>query len=464
MMIPVPLDEVLSLAAGLEQAGHGPAAGRLADHILAVQPNHPAALHLKGVVTAAQGDAAAAAALIEQAIRHGLEEPHYYRNICAIYERLGRLDEALAAGRRSVQLDPTDAESYHNLTVVLARRLDLDQAISCARTALRLDPSRAGAHMALAEALLTQGRFEEGWHEYEWRFRLPGAKAPLPKTDRPHWDGGFMPRERLLLVADQGFGDVIQFCRYIPWARSRCATIAVAAGPEMRPFIQQVAPDLLVFADWRQCPPYDAYCPLSGLPRLHGTDLTNIPVPVPYLSADPARAAHWRARLEALRPRYHRAVGLVWAGRSSHPNDRNRSVRLARLATLFDVPATSFIALQKGPGLAEAARQFGRAPLFNVSAEISDFADTAAILSGLDLLITVDTSVAHLAGALGRPVWLMLPHAAEWRWLLNRNDSPWYPTMRLFRQDRPDDWESIAARLAAALIAQAPAAPQSAAP
>lgn len=456
MMIPVPLDEVLSLAAGLEQAGRGQAAGRLADHILAVQPNQPAALHLKGVVTAAQGDAAGAAALIEQAIRHGLEEPHYYRNICAIYERLGRLDDALAAGRRSVELDPTNAESYHNLTVVHARRLDFERATACARTALGLDPSRPGAHMALAEALLAQGQFQEGWQEYEWRFRLPGAALPLPDTGRPQWDGSAMAQERLLLVADQGFGDVIQFCRYIPWVRTLCPDIAVAAGPEMQPFIRQVAPDLPVFAEWRHCPPYAAYCPLSGLPLRHGTRLTNIPAPIPYLRADPERAAGWRARLQRLRPRNHRAVGLVWAGRSSHPNDRSRSVRLSRLAALFSVPATSFVALQKGPGLAEAARLFGRAPLFNVSADIRDFADTAAVLNELDLLITVDTSVAHLAGALGRPVWLMLPHAADWRWLLNRTDSPWYPTFRLFRQNAADDWEGVASSVASALMEQAP--------
>jgi hypothetical protein len=224
----------------------------------------------------------------------------------------------------------------------------------------------------------------------------------------------------------------------------------------MQPFIRQVAPDLPVFAEWRHCPPYAAYCPLSGLPLRHGTRLTNIPAPIPYLRADPERAAGWRARLQRLRPRNHRAVGLVWAGRSSHPNDRSRSVRLSRLAALFSVPATSFVALQKGPGLAEAARLFGRAPLFNVSADIRDFADTAAILNELDLLITVDTSVAHLAGALGRPVWLMLPHAADWRWLLNRTDSPWYPTFRLFRQNTADDWEGVASSVASALMERAP--------
>ena len=450
--VPIPVPEAMAAAALLESLGRRAEAARIADRILAVFPRHPRALHLKGVCAASESRHAEAARLIEAAIAQGLEEPQMYRNLCAVLERLGRLDEAVAAGRRAVALDPTDAESYHNLTIALARKLALDDAIAAARAALALEPQRAGAHMALAEALLLRGEFAEGWAEYEWRFRLPHAAPPLPRTDRPQWDGGPMPTgKRLLLVADQGFGDVIQFARYIPWARARCADAVLAVSPEIRPLLAQAAAGLLTFASWSDCPPYDAYITLSGLPRAHATTIDTIPAPIPYIAVDSARRTAWRARLDQLTPRGYRRIGLVWAGRPEHPNDNNRSVRLERLVPLFELPGTAFVALQKGPALAEAGRVRGRAPIANLSASVANFADTAAILAELDLLVTVDTSVAHLAGALGRPVWIMLPHAPDWRWLLHREDSPWYPTVRLFRQRRSDDWDELARRVAAAL-------------
>jgi tetratricopeptide (TPR) repeat protein len=450
-VVPVPLHEVLAIAAQLERAGRAADAEALTDHILAAHPTHAEALHLKGIAAAAQGRDAQAASLLENAIAHGLEQPYYYRNICAIYERLGRLDEALAAGRRAVALDPTDAQSYHNLTIVHARRLDLDAAIDCARTALSLDPTRAGAHMALAEALLTRGDLAAGWPEYEWRFRLPGAAPQMPATDRPQWDGAPMAEGTLLLVADQGFGDVIQFCRYIPWAAARCPNLIIACAGDVQDLVRQVAPATPLFSNWNDCPPYAAYAALSGLPRLHGTRLDTIPAAAAYLRADPARVEAWRPRVAAMAPRGHRLVGLVWAGRPTHSNDRNRSVRLARLAPLFDTRRVTFVALQKGAALAEAGGYYGRAPLLNLAASIEDFADTAAIIALLDLVVTVDTSVAHLAAALGQQTWIMLPFAPDWRWLLGRADSPWYPAARLFRQPEPGDWERVARDVAAAM-------------
>jgi len=450
-MVPIPLADVLATATQLERAGKPAEAWHLTDHILAVYPTHAEALHLKGIAAASLGRDAEAASLLERAIAHGLEQPHYYRNICAIYERLGRLDEALAAGRRAVALDATDAESYHNLTVVHARRLELDDAIGCARTALSLDPMRAGAHLALAEALLMRGNLAEGWTEYEWRFRLPGVTPPLPRTDRPQWDGAPLEDGTLLLVADQGFGDVIQFCRYIPWAASRCARLVIACSAELQPLVRQIAPSVPMFSKWNECPPYAAYAALSGLPLAHGTTLHTIPATVPYLRAEPVRAAAWRADIARIAPRGHRLVGLAWAGRPTHSNDRNRSAPLARLRALFDCANVSYVSLQKGDRAAEIGSYFGVAPLFNLGASIGDFGDTAAIIEALDLVITVDTSVAHLAAAMAKPTWIMLPYAPDWRWLLERNDSPWYPSVRLFRQSRGDGWEGVAAKVAAAL-------------
>ena len=451
-MVPIPIRDVLTIAMQLERTGKPAEAERLAGYVLAAHPKHAEALHLKGIAAASAGRDADAAALLERAIAHGLEEPQYYRNICAIYERLGRLDEALAAGKRAVLLDATDAESYHNLTVVHARRLELDEAVHCARTALALDPMRAGAHMALAEALLSRGDLAEGWREYEWRFRLPGAAAPLPPTDRPQWDGAPMPDGTLLLVADQGSGDVMQFCRYLPWVAERCPHVVVACAADLQPLVGQLAPGVRMFANWKACPPYAAYCAFSGLPLLHGTVLANIPAAIPYFTPDPARVAAWRAKLDRLAPRGHRRVGVVWAGSPTHSNDRNRSARLAQLRPMFDAPGITWFAVQKGPRLSEVSGYFGRAPLLNLGASIEDFSDTAAIVANLDLVVTVDTSVAHLAGAMGRKVWIMLPFAPDWRWLLGRADSPWYPSVRLFRQTERGDWASVAREVAAALL------------
>jgi tetratricopeptide (TPR) repeat protein len=455
-MVPVPLGEILAVATRMERAHRPGDAARLTDHILAAFPNNPEALHLKGVALASQGHDAEAAALLERAIAHGLEQPLYYRNITAIYERLGRLDEAVAAGRRAVALDATDAESYHNLTVAHARRLELDDAIQCARTALSLDPTRAGAHLALAEALLLRGDWPAGWPEYEWRFRLPGVAQPLPPTDRPQWDGSPLADGTLLLVADQGFGDVIQFCRYIPWVRARAPRVVIACATEMQPLVRQVAPDLPIFAKWDDCPAYTAYAALSGLPLLHGTTPENVPGREAYLRAEPARAAAWRGRVSgagarSANVRTDRKIGLVWAGRPTHSNDRNRSVRFSRLRPIMNLPGITFVALQKGRGLEEAGSYYGRAPLINLGASINSFADTAAVIEALDLVLTVDTSVAHLAGAMGKPCWIMLAYAPDWRWLLQRSDTPWYPSVRLFRQPAPDAWEALAEEVAARL-------------
>ncbi len=454
IMVPVPLADLFRIANEYEQAGRLDDAAALLRRMLAVAPLQPDALHLSGIVAFRQGRMEEAADLVEQAIAHGVNTPLYYRNICTIYERLGRHQEAVIAGRRAVELDPCDPHALHNLTVVYYRLLELDESIACARRAIALDPTLPGPHFALAEALLLRGEFAEGWAEYEWRYQIPGAAQMMPKTDRPQWDGTALPAgQRLMLVADQGFGDVIQFGRMIPWVAARCPTLSLACSRELQPLMRQMLPGLDVFDRWDDRPDFAAYCPLSGLPRLYGVRLGNIPGGVPYLQADPSRAAAWRARLAGLAPPGYRRVGLVWAGRPTHNNDINRSAALAEFAPLAAVDGVALVSLQKGPAQAQTGAYYGRAQLLNVSAEIEDFEDTAAIIAGLDLLVTVDTSVAHLAGAMGRPVWVLLPHAPDWRWLLDRADTPWYPSMRLFRQRVPRNWSMVMGEIAAALAA-----------
>jgi hypothetical protein len=375
----------------------------------------------------------------------------FRRNLCEMYRKSGRYDDALRAGRMAVQLDPNDKFAQHNLNVLHYQRLELDAAIECAERALAIDPEMPGAHIGIAEASLARGDFARGWEAYEWRFRLAGAPPLLPATDKPQWDGSPLPAgQTLLLIADQGYGDVIQFARLIPWAASRCADIAIACSRPLHPVIRQLAGNGHVVDRWDELGEFAAYCPLSGLPRLAEIRLGTIPHQ-PYLRADPADAERWEARLAALLPVGSRRIGIVWAGRGTHPNDDNRSMRLATLAPLGALPGVSLVSLQKGPAQAGIGYYWGRAPLVNLGPEIADFADTMAIIDRLERVVTVDTAVAHLAGAMGKEVRVMLPCAPDWRWLLDRADSPWYPSVRLFRQGADRDWAPVVAAIAEAL-------------
>jgi len=449
--VPVPLHELLKVAAEFSEGGRLSEAERILGHILSAAPDEPRALHQKGVLLFRMGHHEAAAEMIERAISLAPDAILFRRNLCPIYERLGRYDDALRVGQQTLDRDFCDFQTLHNLAVTHYRKLELDQSIACARRALALDLAAPGPHFELAEALLLRGQFAEGLMEYEWRYRIAGAAPLLPPNNRPHWDGAPLPCATLLLIADQGFGDSIQFCRYIPWVCARCPQVVVVADPLLHPMIRQTHPGLELVGHWDRCPPFDAYCPLTGLPRLHGTILDTIPSKVPYLHADPARTAAWRARLQDLLQSGTRRIGIVWAGRSTHNNDLNRSMSLSAFAPIAALDGISLVSLQTGPAQSAIADYFDRAPLLNLGAEIADFADTMAIIETLDLIVTVDTAVAHLAGAMGKPVWILLPYAPDWRWLLERSDSPWYPTARLFRQPSPGDWASVARRVGEAL-------------
>ncbi|MBS0640450.1 MAG: tetratricopeptide repeat-containing glycosyltransferase family protein [Acetobacteraceae bacterium] len=451
VMVPVPARDVLLLAGEKEQAGQLAEAERLLGYLLSVTPNLPDALHLSGVVAFRLGRPAEALDKMERAISLAVDPSLYLRNICEVYRVMGRLDDALAAAERAAALRPSDPVCLHNLAVVHNERLEPEQAIAVAERALLMAPDLAGAHFAMAESLLILGRMERGWAEYEWRFRVPSGQNSMPKTGKPDWDGSAFSDAHLLLVADQGFGDVIQFARYIPWVAERCPNYAIACAAELVPVLRQLAPAERLFQRWEQCPSFRMICALSGLPRLHGTRLETIPAAVPYLRAEPARVAAWRERLDRLAPPGLARVGIVWAGRPTHANDRRRSVTLGQFAPVAAVPGVALVSLQKGPPTSQAGGYFGRAPLINIGAEVQDYDDTMALLECLDLVLTVDTSVAHLAAAMGKPVWIMLAYAPDWRWLLDRSDSPWYPTVRLFRQSVHSHWNDVFARVAAAL-------------
>ncbi len=300
-------------------------------------------------------------------------------------------------------------------------------------------PGDLSARFDLSETLLLQGDFERGWPEYRWRYSLAHTAALDRKVQRPRWDGDPIPGQTLLIHDEQGYGDTLQFIRLVSAAKARSgAHVVLEVHPDLMPIVQRVA-GVDIVPRGQVPPPFDVHCELMSLPMAIGLRMTDLPGPVPYLSADDGRVAKWRQRLASL-PRPW--IALAWAGRPTHSNDANRSLALTDLAPLA-LPGVTYLAIQKGPAAAQAAAAPPGMRIVPLDAEIADFEDTAAILSLADLLVSVDSSPVHLAGGLNRPAWVMLPFLPDWRWLLQRSDTPWYPSLRLFRQPAPGDWKTV---------------------
>ncbi len=442
----VPLAAALSELAALEQEGKLAAADDLANRMLDTMPNHPHILHLAGIVAHRNGRSAQAVERMERSERLAPEIAVYPRNMCEVYRSAGRLDDALRAGRRATALAPQDSRAFFNLALIHYERLELDEAIAAADQAIALDPDFAEAHFERAEALLLAGRMAAGWESYEWRFKLKQAEGMLPKTGKPQWDGARLPPGRLLIIGDQGFGDCIQFGRLIPWAAQLAPAPLLACSGELTGILRQIPGIGKIVTRWEDTGDYDAYIPLSGLPRLAGITTGDLQGG-PYLAANPALVAAWGEKLCRLVPPSHRRIALVWAGRPTHKNDAKRSLKLRQFAPLFAHSGIAILTVQKGDPIAQAGAYFGAAPLLNLGPEINDFADTMAILCHVDRLVTIDTSVAHIAGAIGVPTSLLLPYAPDWRWLLGRDDSPWYGSITLYRQSRAYDWGGVVERV-----------------
>lgn len=446
----IQLSEALAQLSSLEQGNRLAEADDLANRMLAAMPEHPHILHLAGIVAYRNGRIGQAIERMEKSRELKPEVALYPRNMCEVYRGAGRLDDALQAGRRAVELAPEDARAYFNLALIHYERLELDEAVAVTDQALALDPEFAEAHFEKAEALLLGGRLKEGWESYEWRFKLKQAEGMLPKTEKPQWDGTPLPPGKLLIIGDQGFGDCIQFGRLIPWAALQCPQPVLACSGELTTILRQIPGIGKIVTRWEDTGDYDAYIPLSGLPRLAGIGTDNVP-PDNYLKPNPALVAEWGERLDRLVPKGKRRVALVWAGRPTHKNDRKRTMKLEQFAPLFARDDLAILTVQKGEQITQVGGYYGRAPLINLGAEISDFGDTMAILRHVERLVTIDTSVAHIAGAIGAPTSLVLPHAPDWRWLLGRDDTPWYGSVRLFRQERAYDWAGVVERVSASI-------------
>jgi predicted O-linked N-acetylglucosamine transferase (SPINDLY family) len=374
-------------------------------------------------------------------------------NLGAALSYAGRYAEAIASCNKALALKPGFADAYNNLGTTLNALNRNAEAIASYQSALEAKPDFAEAHFSQGLALLTIGDFKRGWEQYEWRWATKGY-APTRDFVQPLWRGAEdLSGKTILLHSEQGFGDTLQFARYAPLLAARGARVVFEVQPALKALLTGLAGVEVTVAQGDALPVFDCHCPLLSMPLAFATTLQSIPAATPYLHANAGSVAKWQTLLgERSGPR----VGLVWSGNPNHKNDRNRSIALARLLPLLAVPGVRFVSLQKDLRAEDAEALRNLSGLARIGDHLDDFADTAAAVSLLDLVITVDSAVAHLAGALGKPVWVLLPFSPDWRWLLEREDSPWYPSARLFRQPQLGDWESVIGRVREELLRFAP--------
>ncbi len=463
-------------------------AGRLAQALYALNPQNAEAIHLLGLIASRSERLDLAARLLSLAIDLKPQQPQYRLHLGELYGKLGNQEAAEAQYRQAIRLKPDLIHAHVNLGNLFFAQDDYEQAKAAYQTAIRLEPKTYAAcynmgiiaqeegdhdsaleffaqalqslpdsaltHTARAFSLLTLGRFQEGWSAYEWRWRLPN-NAPR-RCEQPLWDGSDPKGKRIYLYTEQGFGDALLFVRYLKRLRERGGFVILECKPELFALFQtaRLADMLVARAADDDRPPtfdFDLHLPLLSLLTLPGFFTgpnPTLPESVPYLQADPALVAVWRERLAAL-PGLR--VALCWSGNPKTAVNRHRACTFDAFLPLLQVPGISFISIQKGPPAQQMRSHTAASTLWDLDEQLTDFAQTAAVLTQVDLLISTDTAVVHLAGGLGRPVWTLLHTAAEWRWMQNRLDSPWYPGMRLFRQASRGDWDGLIAQVAAAL-------------
>ena len=501
-MSQVTIEQAMQLAQRHLYAGELGKAAAIYGQILSVQPTHPDALHLLGVIAGQSGHGDEGANLIRRAIAAAPDNPHFHCNLGLCLQNQGQLeqaiacfgqalvlkpdfvdahnnlgvalaskgqfDQAIACHERALALNPDFAEAYYNLGVALADQGQYDRAMVCYEKALSLQPDLSSAHWNRGLLLLKQGKYEEGWTEFERRWRVGGFMCN-PKTGQqwldagillgrrdelaqkyathPRWHGTALDGQRILIQSEQGFGDSLQFVRFFPRvAQLGGKILAVVPAELLELFKGQNIPGVEHWLGPNDpAPTFDFHCPMMSLANIFKITSGNIPAEIPYLRADPARSALWKSRL----PEGGLKVGLAWAGKMVP--DPRRSMKLQDLETMLGIPDITWVSLQKGNAASQAKHPPLGMQLNDWTDELMDFADTAALIDNLDLVISIDTAVAHLAGAMGKPVWLMLSFVADWRWLLDRADSPWYPTMRLFRQPTAGNWSAVTADLAVTL-------------
>jgi tetratricopeptide (TPR) repeat protein len=357
-------------------------------------------------------------------------------NLGMVLKLTGRLHEALATYHDVLAIEPGLGECRYNLGLALNDMGKLDEAIAELRRVLDQRWDYADAHFGLALTLLLKGDYSEGWKEYEWRWLQEEHQRLKRKFRQPRWDGSPLDGRTILLYAEQGDGDTIQFIRYVSEVARLGGNVIVECQPALKSLFSSVAGIDVLIGKGEEIPEFDVHAPLLSLPHILGTTLATVPADVPYVLAD------GDARVELSLDPKGKNVGIVWAGSPAHRKDRQRSTQLERFIGLSSVPDVALYSLQLGDRRRDLQAGPG-CPIVDLGDHLQDYSDTAAVIDQLDLVITVDTSVAHLAGAMGKKVWVLLPHAPDFRWMLHRSDSPWYPTMTLFRQPEYGDWEGV---------------------
>lgn len=506
----VPVQQVLAQVEQFRRAGRLQDAANLCGQILKARPDDARALNLLSMINHQAGNFPAAIELLKRATVADPGNALFQCNLCEMCRQAGRLDEALAAGLRAIEIRPDYPEAHNNLGIVYFDREQYDEAMGCyekafelrpdfaealsnignalrARSrfdeaiasyekavtlktdyavgisnlgttlqmigrreeamdcfdrALALDPNLANAHSGRSLILLLEGKFAEGWREYEWRWGSSDTKI-RPPPGRP-WRGEDIRGKNLLVYAEQGFGDSLQFCRYLPILHERGANLQLRVPPQIESLISHSMPWLDVSSRTTGTKPYDMHVALLSLPGVMGTRLDNIPAQVPYLRAREEDVASWR---DVIADDQRLKVGIVWTGNLKHLNNPFRSVPMNNLAQLLAVEGVQFISLQVGKGVAAAEQLEPGSITLPAQERYSSYAATAGLVENLDLVITICTSVAHLTGALGKPLWVMIAKVPDWRWMLDREDNPWYPTARLFRQKVRSEWEELVERV-----------------
>jgi tetratricopeptide (TPR) repeat protein len=414
---------------------------------IALKGDVPEALHERGLVFIAVGKFADAIADFERAVSLKPDFAEAYSDLGCALTKARQLETAVENFRKTLEIDPRHVAALNNLGSVL---VDLDrpqEALGYFDRAIALDPGYAEAHLNRAINQLRLGDLQRGWIEYEWRWKCTSQNLVDRSFDKPQWLGAEpIAGKVVLLHNDQGLGDALQFCRYLPLLKARGAEIILEIDGPLNALFSRLPGTSHCFAKGAPLPSFDFHCPLTSLPLAFSTTLDTIPSEVPYLPRMSEDAG------PQLGPSKRPRIGLVWSGNPNHLNDHNRSLPFEDLLPLLDGVPAQFVSLQKNlrPEDEELLRQ--RSDVLDLGPALRDFADTAAAVEQLDLIISVDTSVVHLAGGLGRPLWVLLPYIPDWRWLLDRDYSPWYPTARLFRQTATRDWAEVVERVRAALI------------
>lgn len=415
---------------------------------LELNPRLASALELLGEVLREQERLPEAEAIFRTLLSLDADNLMAMWQLASVLKAQGRFDDAIVVIRQSLSIKPDAPQALLLLGTLHYEKGEIDAAVGLFRQSLALTAEQPQAHFNLSQCLLLQGHFKEGWEEHEWRGGTNAQQALERGFQAPPWRGEPLTGKTILLHAEQGLGDTLQFIRYVPLLKASGAKVVVECQPLLLRLLEAMPGIDALVAHGLPLPRFDYYAPLMGLPFLFGTNVSSIPAPAAYLHA-PATDCVELVELDDRRPK----IGLCWAGNPGHSNDANRSIRLGMFETLVRSlrDRVQFVSLQAGPRGTERNSYLWADTMIDAGARVIDFADTACVLEQLDLVISVDTSVLHLAGAMGRPVWGLLPFVPDSRWLMHREDSPWYPSMRLYRQPALGDWKSVMDTLADAL-------------